>query len=182
MRVLHRARRSCSSALRRLLAEREQGRAFQRVAIETRSDLGPILRTFATERALGGEFYVEEEPTAVADGNAFHADARTRRSSWDAFSRFIATLTALRGADLLHLKGLLNVAGCRGPVAVQFVQHLALRPVELQAWPDDGSREPAATFITRDVDEQRRCAACSTPCAHSPRRNTPRRSHEWSAR
>ena len=25
--------------------------------------------------------------------------------SWDAFSRFMATLMALRGADLLHVKG-----------------------------------------------------------------------------
>ena len=45
--------------------------------------------------------------------------------SWDAFSRFATTLTALRGADLLQMKGLLNIAGCRGPVAVQFMGHLA---------------------------------------------------------
>ena len=60
--------------------------------------------------------------------------------AWDAFSRFITTLQALRGADLLRVTGLLNVEGCRGPVAVQFLQHLALPPVELQAWPDGDRR------------------------------------------
>ena len=50
------------------------------------------------------------------------------------------TLIALRGADLLRVKGFLNVAGCRGPVVVQFVQHLAHPPVELAAWPDNDLR------------------------------------------
>ena len=72
--------------------------------------------------------------------------------SWDAFSRFITTLQALRGADLLRVKGLLNVAGCRGPVVVQFMQHFAHRPVELQAWPD-GERASRLEFITRNIEE-----------------------------
>src|ERR1700731_3467102 len=50
-------------ALRGLIAEREQGRVplFQRVLIETSglADPAPILQTFATDRALGGEFFVE---------------------------------------------------------------------------------------------------------------------------
>ena len=71
---------------------------------------------------------------------------------WNSFSRFITTLQALRGADLLRAKGLLNVAGCRGPVAVQFMQHLALSPVELQAWPDD-SRASRIAFVTRGIEE-----------------------------
>ena len=61
---------------------------------------------------------------------------------------------ALRGADLLHVKGLLNVAGCRGPVVVQFMQHLALPPVELQAWPDD-DRASRIEFVTRNIDGKR---------------------------
>ena len=43
------------------------------------------------------------------------------------------TLIALRGADLLRVKGMLNVAGCRGPVVIQYVQHLAHPPVELRS-------------------------------------------------
>ena len=50
-------------ALRDLVAERAQGDVpqFARILIETSglADPGPILQTFATDRALGGEFYVE---------------------------------------------------------------------------------------------------------------------------
>ncbi len=59
---------------------------------------------------------------------------------------------AMRGADLLRVKGLLNVEGCAGPVVVQFVQHLAHPPVELAAWPDD-NRSNRVVFITRGVME-----------------------------
>ena len=120
--------------------------------IETSNDLAPILRTFATDRALGAEFYLEDfpEPTTGTHRFVLTEDAPL---SWDMFSRFMTTLTALRGADLLHVKGLLNVAGCRGPVVVQFVQHLAHRPVELQAWPSD-DRASRVTFVTRNIEEK----------------------------
>jgi G3E family GTPase len=62
-------------------------------------------------------------------------------------------LTALRGPDLLRAKGLLNVGGCRGPVLVQFVQHLAHPPVELRTWPDD-DRASRIVFITRNISER----------------------------
>jgi G3E family GTPase len=70
-------------------------------------------------------------------------------------------LIALRGADLLRVKGFLNVEGCRGPVVVQIVQHLSHPPVELAAWPG----EPRATrlvFITRHIHESqvRNLLAC----------------------
>jgi len=63
------------------------------------------------------------------------------------------TLIALRGPDLLRVKGFLNVAGCRGPVVVQIVQHLAHPPVELAAWPD-GERANRLVFITRNIPEK----------------------------
>jgi G3E family GTPase len=62
------------------------------------------------------------------------------------------TLIALRGAELLRVKGILNVAGCRGPVVVQYVQHLAHPPVELQSWPDQ-NRDSRVVFITRNIQE-----------------------------
>ncbi len=89
------------AALRRLLAERGQHH-FACVAIETSQDLAPILRTFATERALGAEFYVESAPPLT--GNSFTLTDDTPLA-WETFSRFMATLMALRGADLLHVKG-----------------------------------------------------------------------------
>src|SRR6202521_204110 len=57
------ARSDLQIALRGLVAEREQGRVpqFRRILIETSglAEPGPILQTFATDRALGGEFHVE---------------------------------------------------------------------------------------------------------------------------
>ena len=70
-----------------------------------------------------------------------------------AFSRAMETLIALRGADLLRVKGILSVEGCRGPVVVQYVQHLAHPPVELEAWPD-ANRNSRVVFITRGIAER----------------------------
>ncbi|MEJ0074763.1 MAG: GTP-binding protein [Alphaproteobacteria bacterium] len=137
------------NALLGLLAEREQ-KPFSRIAIETGEDLAPILRAFAAEGVLGSDYFVED--ALRLDGNrlVLTEDAPIR---WDTFSRFVATLTALRGPDLLQLKGLLNIAGCRGPVAVQVMGHLAARPVELQAWCGD-DRANRLEFATRGIEEK----------------------------
>jgi len=71
---------------------------------------------------------------------------------WPAFARAMETLIALRGTDLLRVKGILNVAGCQGPVVVQYVLHLAHPPVELQSWLDQ-NRKSRVVFITRHVPE-----------------------------
>ena len=72
---------------------------------------------------------------------------------WPVFARAMETLMAIRGQDLLRVKGFLNVEGCRGPVLVQFVQHLAHPPVELAEWPD-ARRESRVVFITRGISER----------------------------
>jgi G3E family GTPase len=228
-------------ALRRLVFDREHGRVppFGRVVIETSglADPGPILQTFSTDRALGGEFHVDvvlavvdavsgegnlasaaearkqailadrlvisktdlAEPAAVAqltrrlqqlnpratidvavsgalDPGRVIAPANAERHGfvaeaehsdgiesfvlefaepieWLTFSRAMETLTALRGADLLRVKGLLNIAGCRGPVVIQYVQHLAHPPIELESWPD-ANRASRVVFITRNVPQR----------------------------
>jgi G3E family GTPase len=236
-------RSDLQNALRNLVAERAQGTVpqFKRILIETSglADPGPILQTFTTDRALGGEFHVEvvaavvdavggldtlawsaearkqiiladrlvvsktdlAKPQALrrltarltalnphaavhtavdgdldprclleADARSPAADAAALRSGfvaeaehsdgivsfvltddaplpWDAFARGMETLIALRGGDLLRVKGLLNVAGCRGPVVVHVVQHLAHPPVELAAWPGK-DRASRLVFIT----------------------------------
>jgi len=63
------------------------------------------------------------------------------------------TLLALRGGDILRAKGLLAIEGCIGPVVVQFVQHLAHPPAELQAWPD-ADRRSRLVFIARGIAER----------------------------
>jgi G3E family GTPase len=59
----------------------------------------------------------------------------------------------MRGSDLLRVKGFLAVEGCKGPVVVQFVQHLAPPPVELEKWPD-GNKQSRVVFITRNISEK----------------------------
>jgi len=231
-------------ALHRMVVDRERGVVppFGRVLIETSglADPSPILTTFATDRALGGEFFVEAVITVIAaadgirtigkfaearrqvmladriviskadiadedavdtltaglrelnprarviaadygrlapawitdsatrDGASFLAEAAEIEHTdkvrsftitedapvaWEPFARAMETLIALRGADLLRVKGFLNVAGCKGPVVVQFVQHIAHPPVELAAWPD-ADRKSRVVFITRDIGER----------------------------
>ena len=62
----------------------------------------------------------------------------------------MAVLTVLRGSDLLRVKGIVAVAGVRGPVVVHAVQHVAHRPVELEDWPD-ADRRSRLVFITRNL-------------------------------
>jgi len=56
-------RTDLQAALRRLIFDRERGTVppFSRVVIETSglADPGPILQTFSTDRALGGEFHID---------------------------------------------------------------------------------------------------------------------------
>jgi G3E family GTPase len=232
-------------ALRHLVFQRERGQVpqFRRVVIETSglADPGPILQTFSTDQALGGEFFIEVVVTMIAavgglatldwsaearkqviladriivsktdlagpdaigplkerlrslnphaaidtavegeldprflveppstneprDRLGFIAEAEhsdgivsfvwtdNQPVSWDVFARAMETLIALRGPDLLRVKGFLAVEGCRGPVLVQFVQHLAHPPVELLSWPE-ADRRSRLVFITRNIGEQ----------------------------
>ena len=234
-------RTDLQNALHNLVFDRERGRIppFVRIVIETSglADPAPILQTFATDRALGGEFFVEvcatvvdtvtglatigwssksrkqviladrlilskadlappeaddglrarlrelnshaeitvaneghvdpicliegigagERSTFVAeaehsDGIASFVLTENLPLTWTAFARAMETLVALRGSDLLRVKGFLDVEGCRGPVLVQFVQHLAHPRVELAAWPD-GQHGSRIVFITRSISE-----------------------------
>jgi G3E family GTPase len=234
------ARSDLQLALRQLLIDRERGLVpgFARIVIETSglADPAPILQTFSTDRALGGEFHIdvvlavvdavtgeanlktaaearkqviladrlvisksdlagtaqverliphvqELNPRAAIDvavagaldpdqfiapataersgfiAEAEHSDGiasfvleRQKPMQWPAFARAMETLIALRGADLLRVKGILNVAGCQGPVIVQYVQHLAHPPAELQSWPDQ-NRNSRIVFIARKIAE-----------------------------
>jgi G3E family GTPase len=62
---------------------------------------------------------------------------------------WLTALASLRGANLLRVKGLLNVAG--DPVAVHAVQTLIHEPVPLAQWPD-ADRRSRLVFITREMD------------------------------
>jgi G3E family GTPase len=87
-----------------------------------------------------------------SDGISSFVLIHDRPMPWTVFAKTMDALMQLRGADLLRIKGFLDVAGCKGPVIVQFVQHLAHPPVELEQWPDD-IRGTRVVFITRNISE-----------------------------
>jgi G3E family GTPase len=131
----------------------------------TLRELNPRARIEAVAGCLDPQWILAEEIGERAAG--FAADCATHTDevasftvvedepiAWDAFARTMEALVALRGADLLRVKGFLNVAGCAGPVVVQFVQHLAHTPVELERWPDD-DRRSRVVFIARNLSERR---------------------------
>ncbi|HZK90794.1 MAG TPA: GTP-binding protein [Stellaceae bacterium] len=231
------ARSDLQETLRGLFADRARGvvPGFQRVVIETSglADPGPLLQTFASDRALGQEFHLQalvavvdapngarnlasapeaREQVALADRIVLtktdladpaaliaqiaaltaapvaralngaiepgyllderldlaaripehdHAHAHShgidsfaiafdKPLRWPAFEQAMAVLTALRGADLLRVKGIVAVDGVKGPVVVHAVQHTAHRPVELETWPD-GDHTSRLVFITRGI-------------------------------
>ncbi len=73
--------------------------------------------------------------------------------AWTAFEQTMAVLTALRGPDLLRVKGFVAIAECSGPVVVHFVQHVAHPPVELEGWPDE-DRRSRLVFVTRNLPRE----------------------------
>ncbi len=236
-------RSDLQETLRTLFAERSRGEAasFRRVIIETSglADPGPVLQTFASDRALGDEFHLQSlvavvdvvngpgnlaameearHQVALADrivitktdlappaaGDALretlahltpapiaiarhgiidpafllddaieglvipehHEHEHTHSDGivsftvefdsplpWPVVEQAMAVLTGLRGADLLRVKGLLAIEGCRGPVVVHAVQHVAHRPVELEDWPG-GDRRSRLVFITRNIGRE----------------------------
>jgi len=235
-------RTDLQETLRGLFVDRARGAvpSFERVVIETSglADPGPVLQTFATDRALGREFHLQalvsvvdavggegnlermpeaKKQVALADrivvtkidladavrterlveriaslnnapvGTAIDGEIEpsflldeplsSRRSfnlgeshehthglcsfslifekplAWASFEQTMKLLTALRGPDLLRVKGLVAVEECRGPVVVHFVQHVAHPPIELEDWPD-GDRRSRLVFVTRGLPRE----------------------------
>jgi G3E family GTPase len=116
--------------------------------------------------AINGELDPSRLTEAASDQrNAFVAEAahsdgigsfvftQEKPIPWAVFARSMDALMQLRGPDLLRVKGFLNVEDCKGPVIVQFVQHLAHPPVELEHWPDE-NRQSRVVFVTRNISEQ----------------------------
>jgi G3E family GTPase len=69
---------------------------------------------------------------------------------WGAFGVWMTMLLHRHGADVLRLKGILNIAGSKTPVAVHGVQHLVHPPVHLEDWPD-ADRRSRIVVITRGM-------------------------------
>jgi G3E family GTPase len=74
-----------------------------------------------------------------------------RPIAWDKFVNWIEMLITMRGADLLRIKGILNVADSDGPVAIHGIQHLFHPPAMLPGWSGE-DRRSRIVFITRDLE------------------------------
>jgi G3E family GTPase len=60
-------------------------------------------------------------------------------------------LVSTRGAQLLRVKGILDLAGQERPVVINGVQHLFHAPALLPAWPEGEPRRSRLVFIVRDL-------------------------------
>lgn len=69
---------------------------------------------------------------------------------WMAVSQWLAYLRNARGADLLRVKGILNLRGEPVPIVIHGVHHVFHSPVALAKWPD-ADRRSRIVFITRGI-------------------------------
>jgi G3E family GTPase len=77
-----------------------------------------------------------------------------RPLDWTAFGVWASMLLHRHGADVLRLKGLLNVAGVPTPVLINGVQHIVHPPSHLERWPD-ADRRSRLIFIVRALQRAR---------------------------
>ena len=70
-----------------------------------------------------------------------------------ALDRCLEALMLFRGADLLRMKGIVNVRGLDLPLVIHGVQHVVHPPELLEAWPGE-DRRTRIVLITRDLDPE----------------------------
>jgi G3E family GTPase len=104
---------------------------------------------------FGGERHLHAVPPPDG-GHPEHGGVRAHsivfeeQLDWVAFGVWLTMLLAARGADVLRVKGLLDV-GAPGPLLLNGVQHVVHPPIHLERWPDDDHRS-RIVFIGRDLD------------------------------
>jgi G3E family GTPase len=77
-----------------------------------------------------------------------------RPLDWTAFGVWATLMLHRHGAEVLRLKGILNVEGVATPVLINGVQHIVHPPSHLDAWPD-ADRRSRLIFIVRGLARQR---------------------------
>jgi G3E family GTPase len=96
---------------------------------------------------------VGEHATHTTDVQSF-AVVFPEPLDWTAFGVWASMLLHRHGADILRLKGLLNVAGVSTPVLINGVQHIVHPPSHLDEWPDS-DRRSRLVFIVRGLERAR---------------------------
>ena len=84
-------------------------------------------------------------------GISAHCLVIERPLRWAGFVRWLDSLTALRGSDVLRIKGIVRAQEFDRPVAVNGIHHLLHPPTPLDAWPD-GRRETRLVIIADGIE------------------------------
>jgi G3E family GTPase len=88
-----------------------------------------------------------------AEGIRSYAVVLDEPVSWRGFQSWLDMMTAMRGPDLLRVKGIVHVREHpEAPVVIHGVQHIFHPPRKLDAWPSADHRT-RLVFITRDIDQ-----------------------------
>lgn len=161
-------RTDLQETLRELFIKRRSGEVidFDRVFVETTglADPVPVLvnlgpssaKTLPPElnRWLGtgdSDSYLGKRLAGAHDAGIRAFSLRFEQPfTWDGLNAALQTLTALRGPDLLRVKGIVNVEGETGPVILQAAQHVIHPPVTLESW-RDADRSTRIVFIVRNI-------------------------------
>jgi len=121
------------------------------------------------DRWLGSDNIQPHQHTPT-DGHAHGASIRTFVLQADgpidfmAFQDWLETLLATQGANVLRMKGLVDVKDVDRPIAVHGVQHVFHPPAALASW-DGLEKRSRLVFITQNLGEQ---AVRDTFAAHMP--------------
>lgn len=120
-----------------------------------------VLTWLNAESAVAHGMHTHEHGNAHGDHHAISRHDKAIRSfcivrdtpiSWSGFQAWLDMISAMRGDDLLRVKGIVNVAEHPGePLVVHGVQHIFHPPVKLARWPS-ADRRTRIVFITRNID------------------------------
>jgi G3E family GTPase len=160
---------SDAATVERLRARLAAMNAFAPVITAVNGELDPELLTgIAPRSARAGAAEIERwlqagsgakvwsAGSAPAPANAHDADIHSfclwfdEPFTWDGIDAVLKALTALRGPDLLRVKGIVHIAGEPGPIVLQGAQHLIHPPVPLEAVPGTDPRS-RIVFIVRGI-------------------------------
>jgi G3E family GTPase len=111
----------------------------------------PLGSSADAQQWLGQPSYVDPD-TQHASRYRSISWVGTEKVDWGSFGIWLTMLLHARGDQVLRVKGILDVEGVAGPVAIHGVQHVVHPPVHLQSWPK-GPRRSRLVFIVSGVSE-----------------------------
>jgi G3E family GTPase len=113
---------------------------------------GPAAEREAVERWLNEDAYAKAEPARSGGRHGDRINAFAVRHdepvTGAGLAAWLNLMATLKGANLLRVKGLINVDG--SPVAVHVVQSVIHEPLTLESWPSS-DRSTRIMFITRGM-------------------------------